>query len=450
MEAIVFGVRIDMILSGLRPAVLIHEFKKKVGPPSSDTLPPRISQGLRAYWMDGAFSSLSDNLAINFFEIFLISLGGGNREVGAMASIGNLLGFLSLAPGVAAVRLFGRRKPVVVIFGGGIGRLMYVMLAFVPFLFPSPSVAIPAVIAFNGIRIFMGNFSNPAWTAMTADLVPESIRGSYFASRGAIVAILGSVAAFSAGWIVTWGNRLPGNPFAGFTILFAATFFFGMIATWFFSRVPDVGGAIRKTGRPLGDLFRGLMGYPEFIGFLAFSFLWNFALYISGPFFNVYMVRDLGSSAGMIGMVSTIGTVIQIFALPYWGRMIDRRGDLRVLTICGFIIPLLPLAWMFTTRSWEPLVVNAFGGFLWAGFNLANFNLLLKMIPESDRQEGAALYQALVLLSMVLGPLVGAEIVEAWGYRLSFAFSGASRYVALAVLYALVLRKLRNHAPKGT
>jgi predicted MFS family arabinose efflux permease len=105
---------------------------------------------------------------------------------------------------------------------------------------------------------------------------------------------------------------------------------------------------------------------------------------------------------------------------------------------------MLPIAWVFTTEPWHPAIVNLFSGFLWAGFNLANFNLLLKMIPASDRQEGAAMYQALVLLSTVLGPVVGAEISEAVGYKGAFIASGAFRYVALTALYFLVIRRLRK------
>ena len=440
----VFGVRIDAILYGLRPAVLIGGFRRHLSWRGADDVSPSLAKGLRAYWRDGFFASLSDNLAGHFFELFIIALGGGNREVGAMASIGNMMGFLSLAPGVAAVRLFKSRKPVVLIFGAGIGRFMYLGLALVPFLCPDPTIAVAGVVALNSIRVFMGNFSNPAWTGMTADLVPERIRGSYFASRNAAISVIGSVSAFSAGWIVSYGNRAALFPLFGFSLLFVLTFIFGMCSTWAFSQVPDLGPRIGKAHRSLSALIRGFLAYPAFLSFLLFSFLWNFALQVAGPFFNVYLVRQLGADPSMIGITATIGSIIQAVAMPFWGRMIDRRGNARVLALSGFLIPLLPLSWLLTTRVWEPLIINGVGGFLWAGFGLANFNLLLKMIPESDRQEGAALYQGLILLSMVVAPLVGMELVEFGGYKLAFAASGICRYIAIVVLYLLVLRKLRK------
>jgi MFS family permease len=446
-----------MLLQGLRPAVLIGGFIKKLDNQSFKDLPPPLVRGLKAYRRDGAFASLSDNLAINFFEVYMISLGGGNRDVGLMASIANLLGFLSLAPGVMAARFLGHRKPIVLLFGGGLGRLMYLALALIPFIFSQPAMAIPAMILFNGIRVFMGNFSNPAWTSMTASLVPEQVRGSYFASRNAAIAITGSIATLSAGWIVLEGNRSSVHHLFGYSLLFIAAFIFGMISTWNFSQVPDIKADTKKTSptepgkQELGGFFRGLLHYPLFIAFLSFSFVWNFALQVSGPFFNVYLVRELGASSAMVGMVATSGNIVQIFALPFWGGMVYKRGDLWVLVVTGLCIPVLPILWVFTHASWQPLLINLLTGFLWAGFNLANFNFLLKMIPESDRQEGAALYQALVLLSTVLGPLVGAEVVVHWGYRWVFALSGILRYGAFFVFYLLGLRKIHGiSGPRDT
>jgi MFS family permease len=440
----VFGSRVDSILTGLRPGLLINGFKKKLDWSPGKDVPPELARGLKAYRADGAFASLSDNLAINFFEVFLVAMGGGTREVGLMASVANLMGFLSLAPGVAAVRWFGRRLPVVLLGGGGIGRLMYLALAFVPLLAPDPRWAIPAVIACNGLRIFMANFSNPAWTGMTADLVPEKIRGSYFGSRNSLIAILGSIATLSSGSLVGWGNGLKLWPNFGYTLLFGLTFGFGMVATYFFSKVPDLGKKIERKRRGFGALLRGMMQYPVFIGFLAFSFLWNFSLMISGPFFNVYMLKDLGATPLWIGITATTGNLVQIFAMPLWGRRVDARGDLKVLVLTGFLIPFLPLLWMLTSAPWHPGILNAIGGFIWAGFNLANFNLLLKMIPASDQQEGAAIYQGLVLLSTALGPLAGAEIVMAVGFKAAFAASAVGRYAALAILMLFVVKRLRK------
>lgn len=442
------GFRVDSILSGLRPWVILRGFSGKMVWKPGVGVSEGVARGLRAFRYDGGFASFSDSLAINFFEVYLVELGGGSREVGLMTSLANLLGVIALWPGVLTVRIFGKRSPVVLWGGGGIGRLMYLALALVPICFPRPSLAVPAVIVFNCLRVFMANYSNPAWTTMVADLVPEGIRAPYFASRNSIVAVTGAAGTLVSGWIVASGNRLGVTPLFGFTLLFALACGTGFVSTFWFSRIPDFVSSCQEGGRQLGALVREMLRYPAFLGFLCFTFLWNFSLYIAGPFFNVYLVRELHAGTAVVGAVSMVANLVAVFALPFWGRKVDAVGDLPILLLTGFVIPLFPLTWVFVNAPWQVGAFNVLSGFFWAGFNLANFNFLLKMMPTKNRQEGAAIYQSLVLGSMIFGPLVGAGLVEATGYKSAFLGSALFRYVALAVLVVLVVGPLRKERRK--
>jgi hypothetical protein len=58
--------------------------------------------------------------------------------------------------------------------------------------------------------------------------------------------------------------------------------------------------------------------------------------------------------------------------------------------------------WVFYTDPWQVGINNLFGGFLWAGFNLANFNLLLQVTPSVGRARAVALYQTGVFASAFL------------------------------------------------
>ena len=60
---------------------------------------------------------------------------------------------------------------------------MLLLLALVPLLQLPPEIAIMTIAVVNGVRVFMANFSNPAWTAMVADIVPNFMRGRYFSTR---------------------------------------------------------------------------------------------------------------------------------------------------------------------------------------------------------------------------------------------------------------------------
>ena len=105
------------------------------------------------------------------------------------------------------------------------------------------------------------------------------------------------------------------------------------------------------------------------------------------------------------------------------------------------------MLWAFFTAPWQVGVNNAFGGFLWAGYNLANFNLLLQLTPNEGRGRAVALYQTGVFAAAVVGPLVGGYIADHVSFQLTFLLSGLGRLIATGMfvwLTALPLRRLAS------
>lgn len=78
-------------------------------------------------------------------------------------------------------------------------------------------------------------------------------------------------------------------------------------------------------------------------------------------------------------------------------------------------------------------VNNLVAGFLWAGFTLANFNMLLLLTPDDQRHRAAALYQTAVFTSAVIGPLIGGYLADNVGYSMVFTASGVGRLLAMLI-----------------
>ena len=64
----------------------------------------------------------------------------------------------------------------------------------------------------------------------------------------------------------------------------------------------------------------------NFLFFCGTALLWNLALYGASPFFNVYLVENLGGSALWVGFLVAISGVLELVGLSYFGPIIDRRG----------------------------------------------------------------------------------------------------------------------------
>jgi len=186
-----------------------------------------------------------------------------------------------------------------------------------------------------------------------------------------------------------------------------------------------------------GHLRRALRANNGFLGFVISGFVWNFSLQLAGPFFNVYLVTGLGADMTMVGIVTAISSLTALAGLAVFGRLMDRKGAVWLQVVTGFPIVLLPVAWAFYTEPWEVGVNNFFGGFLWAGFNLANFTLLLQLTPEPGRARAVALYQTVVFTSAVIGPLVGGYLADKVSFQLVFGLSGMGRLIAMLIFVGM-------------
>ncbi|MFW6097849.1 MAG: MFS transporter [Chloroflexota bacterium] len=406
-------------------------------------------RNLRFFWLDGLFSAVSENFYLGYVTLFALAFGATNGQVGMVTAAGNLFGAISLFPGARLVERWGRRKPLILWSAGGLGRFVLLSLALVPFLTTQAELAIALIILLNGLRAFMGSLANPAWTALVADLVPDFLRGNYFSRRNFAMGLAALVVAPLAGQIINVGNEIAGFEFLGYQAVFLFAFLFGVISTLSFRRIDEPApsdAALRPHQR--GDLRRALRQNPAFVGLVISAFIWNMALQVAAPFFNVYLVAELGATTTMVGAVASVSSLTALFGQRYFGRWLDRKGTIWVIMVSGALIPGLPLAWIFITEPWHVGIINTFGGFLWAGYNLANFNLLLTLTPDEQRPRAVALFQTAVFSSSVVGPVLGGYLADVFSFQLIFLLSAAGRLLGTLALFWFTVRVLRNRAAK--
>jgi predicted MFS family arabinose efflux permease len=220
-------------------------------------------------------------------------------------------------------------------------------------------------------------------------------------------------------------------------------FVLGIASTLSFSRLHDPAGqSVPQTQLPLQlpVLIRDLRKLPAIPALIVTAVIWNFSLNIAGPFFNVYMVENLKSSATMVGIASIATTVSGLLVQRRLGRLSDRWGSHRLQLISGLLIPILPFAWVFTRVPWHVIPINILSGVLWGAYGLASFNLLLELTPQEGRARYSAMYQVFVTLALAAGAALGGWMVTQWGYTTIFIASGIGRLFA-ALLFARFVRR---------
>lgn len=407
----------------------------------TDQLQPPVRQNLRAFWFDGLFASASEAVVGTFQTLYLLALGATNAQIGFLSSISSLSGVLILLPGALLTERIGRRKDIALYSGGVFGRLVMLLMIFIPVFF-SGQAAVFMAILLSFLRDALNNLGLPAWISLSADLVPLAWRGRYFGSRNFIMGLSAMAATYIFGVIISNSNQLQ-----GYQLAYVLALLLGALSTLSFSRIKEPASpginsssAIQKDNSfSTLELWKNIRSHPVFLIYCLTSAIWNFSLNISGPFFAPYQVKVLGATATMVGILTISSQLTSMLTQQPFGSLSDRFGPRRVVMLTGFLIPILPIAWLFIQNAWQAIPVNLVGGALWAGYSLASFNFLLLLTPEDQRARFSAIYQIVVALSLSAGAFVGSFVVTKWGYFAVFAASGVGRMVA-AILFSHFVR----------
>jgi MFS family permease len=412
------------------------------GPWDPEEADPNARPNRRLLWIDGLISNVSESFVTSFLNPFAMALGATNGQIGALNAVTNLGSALGLLPGARLTERSGSRKRIVVLTGGLAGRLLLVVLAALPLFVGVPTV-IYAVIAVLALRAFFNQLGYPAWSALVADLVPKSIRGRYLGARNIGLAVAALVFTPIAGRIIESIGGAQGYQVS--LVLAAVT---GLIATAIFARIkePHTGHPGKQTrgGSAMSlDLIR--RNHP-FTIFTAVALIWNLALMIAGPFFSVYLVRTLHGTPTQIGILAAVYSAGNILGQRLWGRLNDRHGAAWVMRLAGLLIPIVPVAWSFAPSPWWLVPIEFASGFLWAGYLLANFNLLLGLAPESQRERYVAVYQTVVFSAAFVGPLLGGVLADVIAIPHLMRISAAGRMLASLVF----LRSFRPNESAST
>ena len=404
-------------------------------------VPQGIQRNLRWFLFDGILSAGQDGIAVTYISLYLLALGATSGQIGLMASLASLGAMLVLLPGAILVERFGRRKLMVLLCGGGTTRIMYLLLALLPF-FIKGNLAIFIAIGFKVVADSSANLSLPAWTSLAGDIVPLSWRGHYFGSKNLFMAASAIATTFLIGNLISQIGTV-----SGYQLAYGIAFGLGLIATFSYSHIkePEISETVIETQTySIRSLFETLKQDVNFFHYAIFGMIWNMAIMVAGPFFPVYMIEGLKGNANDVGILTIAGTLAGIPAMRFFGHLSDRWGPRKVMLVMGFFIPTIPLVWLFVRSPLGGIFANVPSGIMWAGFNLAAFNFLLSLAPSVKRARYTALFQIAVTLASAIGSAIGGLIVTHFGYIPIFVVSGIGRLVGIVFFARFVRQKVEE------
>ncbi len=402
--------------------------------------PRRYHQGMKMFWWDGLLATISAAFVDTYVALYALALGATSTQIGTLASASSFLGALTPLPGAALVQKLGHRKPLIVWVSAFV-RSLILLAALVP-LFFTGYTAVYVVIALFALCAGLSNLIHPAWVSMTGDVVPLQQRGRYFSTRNMVMALASMLAVPLAGQLIDGVGGLP-----GYQISLVLAFAVGLASSYAYSRIPEQKLAVDSQAQHV-SFWRALRTNRTFLAFTLIMMVWTFGVQVAGTYFTVYQKDVLQSTTRLIGLLTTVTSVTSLIGQRVWGRLIDQRGSRWVMTLCGLIIPIMPFMWIFITRPWHVVFISLQSGFLWAGFNVANFNLLLELPDQKLRTQASASYATLTNVASIVAPLVGGIVIDRFGYRWDFALSTVLR-LAGAIAFLILLKPFKRQGARG-
>jgi MFS family permease len=160
-------------------------------------------------------------------------------------------------------------------------------------------------------------------------------------------------------------------------------------------------------------MFLRRLPHSNFAKFVVFVGCLTASAQVVGCLFPLYWLRTLNYPYWwQYTACVTALTVVQIPALLFWGKMADRYGNKRVLTVTAVAIAILPGLWLLSTNVFLSIFLQMWSGFFWSGFNQSVQNFLLDAVTPPKRARCNAYLSLITNFGLLLGGVSGAVAIN--------------------------------------
>lgn len=367
---------------------------------------------------------------------FALKIGLSQAQIGFLASFIGLFGLWQLVSSQLTRPVRNKRRMCVAL---GLIEITAGSLVVSTALVPE-ELRFYAMAGLLTIAYLLGHTVNPNFNSWLANVLPADIRGSYTGRRLAFISITSIVYLYAAS---RWLDWRPDT--FGFVVVFAVGWVAGILGYVMMGLTPypktepaERTGTAGALTEPLRDsAYRSLA---------LFMCTWLLAGMMSGAFYSVYMLQDLGLSYSQVAIYTNITLAAMVLSYPLWGIFVQRYGCRPVsqLTIWPYVAILG--TWVFInplTAVWLIPIQRALAGLCWSGTQIANSTLLYKIVPAGEGNSSYfANWMGFVALGSAGGPFIGGllrnALPEAGFVVAGMQFAPLQAVFALSALFCLI------------
>ena len=382
---------------------------------------------------------MNEGFGMRYITPYALALGATNVFIGFLSSVPSLIGNFSQLFTHKAMLKYSRKK--IAFFGALFQAIMWLFVIGVGFLFfvlhTNSFISPLLLVVVYSLLIVFGAFYSPAWNSWMKDLVSER-SGKYFGFRSRICGIVILISILIAGFLLDFLKGF--NLFLAFAVIFSIAFIARSVSAFLFLKKYE------PEFKPQQGYYFNLwqfvrkMGGNNFGRFVIYISLFNLTVAIASPFFAVYMLKDLGFSYTSYMLVTLSPSFASLLFIPFWGKFSDKYGHIKMLRICGFLIPVIPILWFFFNKVYYLIAIEFFSGIIWAGFGFTASNFVYDAVTKQRMVICVAYLNFINAIGVFIGATLGgilSSVVQISFLRpllLIFLISGVLRLIVSLLL----------------
>lgn len=396
---------------------------------------------------EGSAASVMSGAGDAYITPYAIELKANNAEISLLTSLAGFLGPLTQIYGSKLIEKYNRKKIVVtaIILQASVW-LILASLGFMFIKYGQTIFLIPLLILSYILYAATGSLGGPAWFSLIGDAVPQNIKGKYFSKRNKINGLVSiTITILASIWLYytkNWGIII-----IGFITLFTISAIARYISAYFLSKHYVSSIKLEKEYYFSFLQFIKKAPYNNFGKFTIFVVLINLSISIAGPFFSVYMWKELQFNPIWFTMINVSGSLFAILFIPLWGKFADKYGNREMLKLGTTILLFVPFLWILSKNPIYLIIVpQLFSGLGSSAFGLSTSNFIYDAVTVQRRGIIIAYYSVLNGLGVFIGATIGGLIAQFVNFSFinTFLFIFIVSGIARLIVVITVMPKIKE------
>ena len=384
----------------------------------------------KLFTVDGATAQAITQLVGGTFIAALISILGINDSLNGIISSFSVLACV-FQPVATVLTMNLKKFKLFVCVTAIIHRLLFAFMFFIPFLNINPDAKVPIfVLCFMGGHT-LAQMGIPAAQDWIASLVPQKLRGRYFAIRDLISVLSFAVVTLIAALILDH-YKADDNIIDGFFVMGCIVFVLALINIISLSNVKEPkiahinhegkelhGRLLKKVPEGknqnfLSDVKSALHSRP-FKKIIILNIIWQLIFFMSSPYNSIYQIKELNLQYTFIMTVGLFANFLRMWLTPIWGKFGDKYGMARVLKYAFMVMAVYYLVTAFTVpeNAWYMFPVTMlFAAGAWSFIGIGMLGVQLDYLPSEKRISYLSINSAIGGICGFLASILGGELLK--------------------------------------